>query len=319
MAKVLITGGAGFIGSNTAHSLQRLGHEVYALDDLSLGCSGNLPPGTPLIVGDVAEAGLWRNVPEVDAVVHLAGASSAPMFPDNLAACFQNNVVGWIRVLDYARACGARRVAFASTSSVYGNVDPPLREDGPLELPNFYAVSKYCMEQIGQMYHQQYGLEVVGLRFMSVYGPREDHKGHFANLVSQFIWAVEDGQAPVVYGDGEQSRDFTNVRDIAQAIRRVIEHPTPLGSTVFNVGTAEPTTVNELLAILSELMERPVRPQHIPNPVHTGYVRQQICNIDRIRRALGFQPSVSLREGISEILQVRRELRSGTQAVAVGR
>src|SRR5205823_5094316 len=160
-------------------------------------------------------------------------------------------VIGFIRVLDFARACGARRVVYASTSSVYGNVAPPLREDGELDLPNFYAVSKYCMEQIARMHHLQYGMEVVGLRFMSVYGPREDHKGRFANLVSQFIWDVEAGRAPVIYGDGTQTRDFTNAGDIAQAVRRILQHPQPLGSAVLNVGTGRETPLNELIAVLS--------------------------------------------------------------------
>jgi len=317
--KVLITGGAGFIGSNTARYLQDRDFEVLALDDLSLGRANNLPAGVALIQGDVADERTWQQLPAVDYVVHLAGASSAPMFPDHLPACFENNVIGCIRVLDYARACGARRVVYASTSSVYGNVEPPLREDGPLDLPNFYAVSKYCMEQIARMYQRQYDLDVVGLRFMSVYGPREDHKGSFANLVSQFIWAVEDGKAPVVYGDGEQTRDFTNVRDIAQAIRRVIEHPEPLGSNVFNVGTGDSISVNCLIELLSELMGRPIRPEHIPNPVRTGYVRQQICNIDRIRRTLGFEPLVSLREGVREILAVREATAPRAEALTTGR
>lgn len=319
MKRVLITGGAGFIGSNTARYLHSRGYEVLALDDLSLGRPDNLPLEVPLLVGDVADAALWKRVPAVDAIVHLAGASSAPMFPANLAACFENNVIGCIRVLDHARACGARRVIYASTSSVYGNVEPPLREEGPLDIPNFYAVSKYCMEQISRMYHLQYDLDVVGLRFMSVYGPREDHKSNFANLVSQFIWAVEAGEAPVVYGDGEQTRDFTNVRDIAQAIWRAVEYREALGSTVFNVGTGQSTTVNSLIEVLSEAMKRSIVPEHIPNPVRTGYVRQQICNIDRIQQILGFQPAVSLREGVREILQVRGGLRSQADALAVSR
>src|SRR6476620_8703321 len=135
-SRVLITGGAGFIGCNAARHLAAAGATVTALDDLSLGRAGNLPAEIPLIVGDIAEAETWERVPEVDAIVHLAGASSAPMFPDNMAACFHNNVTGFIRLLEWARTHGARRVVYASTSSVYGNVTPPLREDGDLDIPN---------------------------------------------------------------------------------------------------------------------------------------------------------------------------------------
>jgi UDP-glucose 4-epimerase len=304
---VLITGGAGFIGCNLARHLTRAGFAAKAIDDLSLGRGENLPAEFPLTVADVAEADTWRSLPGADAVVHLAGASSAPMFPDHLADCFQNNVVGFIRVLEHARAHGARRVVYASTSSVYGNVRPPLREDGPLDIPNFYAVSKYCMEQIARMYYVHHGLDVVGVRFMSVYGPREDHKGQFANLVSQFIWDLEAGRPPVIYGDGSQTRDFTNVGDIAQAIRLILQHPEPLGSTVFNVGTGRETSLNELVSVLAELTGRPVEPEYIPNPVRTGYVRQQAASLARIQAVLGYQPSVSLRQGIQEILQLRRD------------
>src|SRR5689334_21878989 len=124
---VLITGGARFIGSNLARLLEVAGHSPLALDDLSLGRPENLPGDVRLFRGDVAEQQTWDALPTVDAVVHLAGASSAPMFPADLAGCFQNNVIGFIRVLDYARKHGTKRVIYASTSSVYGNVPPPLR------------------------------------------------------------------------------------------------------------------------------------------------------------------------------------------------
>lgn len=312
MRSVLITGGAGFIGSNVARHLSGAGYQVTALDDLSLGRAANLPDTVTLIEGDVADEAVWTGVSPADYIVHLAGASSAPMFPGNLPACFRNNIEGFIRVLDFAQANGTRRVLYASTSSVYGNVEPPLREQGPLDIPNFYAVSKYCMEQIARMYYVQYGLEVIGFRFMSVYGPREDHKGNFANLVSQFIWDVEQGRAPVVYGDGEQTRDFTNVGDIIQAIRRAMETPRALESRVFNVGTGQGTPVNELVSLLSELMNTPVQPQHIPNPVKTGYVRTQIADVSLAQEVLGYEPSISLRQGVQEILDVRRMAASGS-------
>lgn len=305
MKRALITGGAGFIGSNTARHLTAAGWQVTALDDLSLGRASNLPENVPLIRADVADADVWPRVPPADAIVHLAGASSAPMFPGNLADCFQNNVVGFIRVLEWARSVGVRRVVYASTSSVYGNVPPPLREAGPLDIPNFYAVSKYCMEQIARMYDVQYGLDVVGLRFMSVYGPFEDHKGQFANLVSQFIWDVEAGRAPVIYGDGTQTRDFTNVGDIAQGIRRVLEHEKSLGCAVFNVGTSEATPLTELVALIGELMARDVTPEHIVNPVKKGYVQSQLADITQISETLGYRPTIALREGIEEILRWR--------------
>jgi UDP-glucose 4-epimerase len=305
MRRVLITGGAGFIGNNLSRRLRAGGVEVIALDDLSLGRADNLPKDVPLIRGDVAEEECWRDVPAVDGVVHLAGASSAPMFPNRLANCFQNNIVGFVRVLEYARAAGAKRVVYASTSSVYGNITPPLREEGPVDVPNFYAASKYCMEQIAQTYSRQYGLDVVGFRFMSVYGPREDHKKQYANLVSQFIWDIEQGHAPTVYGDGSQTRDFTNVADVAAALTLALNHAAPLGSSIFNVGGRRETSVNQMVELLSEAMGRKVIPRYIPNPVVQGYVQHQFADLARIGSVLGYQPRVSLRDGIQEILALR--------------
>lgn len=302
MKQVLITGGAGFIGCNTARYLTDRGFLVEAVDDLSLGRIDNLPGEVRLVRGDVAEPETWTRVSKPEYIVHLAGASSAPMFPGNLPACFHNNVIGFIRLLDYALQSECKRVIYASTSSVYGNIRPPLRENGDLDIPNFYAVSKYCMEQIARMYSLQYGLDVVGLRFMSIYGPREDHKGRYANLVSQFIWDVEAGRRPVVYGDGEQTRDFTSVHDIAQAIWRCIEYPNSLGSTVFNVGSGSCITVNHLVSTLRELMDHPIEPEHIPNPVKTGYVMTQLADISRIAAVLGYEPTVGLKSGIQDVL-----------------
>jgi UDP-glucose 4-epimerase len=303
--RILITGGAGFIGCNTARLLLDAGCAVTALDNLSLGDPANLPAGAPLVRADVARAETWQDLAPVDGIVHLAGASSAPMFPDNLAGCFENNILGFVRLLEWARSAGVRRVVFASTSSIYGNVDPPLREEGPIDIPNFYAVSKYGMEQLGRMFRLQYGLEVVGLRFMSVYGPREDHKGRFANLVSQFIWEVEAGRKPTVYGDGAQTRDFTSVWDVARAIHCVLEHPGPMPADLFNVGTGRATAVADLIELLGEMTGRPVIAEHIENPVKKGYVRQQVADITRIRSLLGWEPRVTLREGVKEILELR--------------
>lgn len=303
--KVLITGGAGFIGCNLARKLLERGHRVAAVDNLFLGRFDNLPAEVETIQGDVADAELWERVPPADYVVHLAGASSAPMFPGHLSDCFHNNIVGFVRTLEYAQRCGAKRVAYASTSSVYGNVPPPLREDGDVQVPNFYATSKYCMEQIAHMFTFQYSMDVVGFRFMSVYGPREDHKHIYANLISQFIWEVEAGRAPVIYGDGNQTRDFTNVWDIVQALCRALEYDGELGSTIFNVGTGVETPLLDVVHAIGELSGKKVEPQHIVNPIQRGYVQQQVADIARARRVLGYEPTVTLRDGVREILELR--------------
>jgi nucleoside-diphosphate-sugar epimerase len=310
---IAVTGGAGFIGSNVARYLQEAGHSVVAIDSLALGRADNLPPKIPLVVGDAGSPSVWNEVPDVDLIVHLAGASSTPMFDTDLSGAFGNNVLGFLNVLKVANARGVNRVIYASSSLIYGNVPPPLTESGPVDNLNFYSLSKFCMEHIARMYHADFGLECVGLRFMSVYGPREEHKGRMANLVSQFIWDIAAGRKPVVYGDGRQTRDFTSVWDVAQIVRRIAECPHPLGTRVFNVGSGVATSLNELVAMLSKIMDVSVEPKYIPVPrERRAYNLQQQASVELAARELGFRPGVSLSTGIREILaQLVAPVRTG--------
>ena len=301
--KIVVTGGAGFIGSNTARVLKAAGHSVTAIDNLSLGDRSNLPSDIPLVVGDAGSRAAWDRISEVDLVVHLAGASSTPMFDSNLEDAFTNNVMGFLSVLGAARARGVHRVIYASTSLIYGNLTPPLVESGSVDNLNFYSVSKYCMEQMASMYNAEFGMECVGLRFMSVYGPREKHKGSMANLVSQFIWDITAGRQPVLYGDGRQTRDFTSVWDVAQMILLCAEGPQSLGAAVFNVGSGVATSLNELVVMLSHIMDVEVKPRYVAIPhERRAYNLQQRASLELAARKLGYCPRIRLREGISEIL-----------------
>ena len=302
---ITITGAAGFIGSNVGERLHAAGHRVTGIDDLSLGRAANVPPDIPLIVGDAASGEVWAQVGDVDAIVHLAGPSSTPMFLEDPARAYSASLAAFLRVLEEARARRVMKILYASTSLIYGNVPLPLVEGGPTDVLNSYALSKLHMEQIARMYEAEFALRSVGLRFMSIYGPREDHKGGMANLVSQFIWGIEAGRAPVVYGDGSQTRDFTSVWDVAEAIRRVIERDLPVGTRVLNVGTGIATSVNALVALLSKAMGVPVRPEHTPVPGGRAYNLCQQASLDLIASATGYVPSVTLEQGIEEILRIR--------------
>jgi UDP-glucose 4-epimerase len=227
------------------------------------------------------------------------------MFETGLADAFRNNVTGFLRVLEQARLRGIKQLVYASTSLVYGNVDPPLRESGPTDDLNFYALSKHTMENIARLFYAERGMTSVGLRFMSVYGPRENHKGRMANLVSQFIWDIEAGRAPVIYGSGTQTRDFTSVWDVAAAIERFLARPGDGGARVFNVGAGVATSLNELVERLSAVMGVPVAPVYVPIPVGRAYNRSQVASIDAIRRENGWKPAVSLEAGVREILRLR--------------
>jgi UDP-glucose 4-epimerase len=141
---------------------------------------------------------------------------------------------------------------------------------------------------------------------MSVYGPHEEHKGRFANLVSQFIWGIEKGKRPVIYGDGNQTRDFTNVRDVVQAFHLAISTPRRLGFTVFNVGTSEAIKVRDIVTIINKILGSNVDPSYIENPIKSGYILSQQGDIAKIQQALGYAPQVSLHDGILEICEMRR-------------
>ncbi|MGO9269514.1 MAG: NAD-dependent epimerase/dehydratase family protein [Terriglobia bacterium] len=303
---IVVTGAAGFIGCNVARRLKESGYSVFAIDNLSLGRASNLPPDIPLLVGDAGDARVWRKVPEVACIVHLAGASSTPLFSKDLVGAFGNNVCSFLHVLEEARVRCIPRVIYASTSLIYGNTPCLVRETGPSDPLNFYALSKQAMEDVARLHERQFGIECIGLRLMSVYGPREDHKRDMANLVSQFIWALEAGRAPIVYGDGSQTRDFTSVWDVAQAIERLHVHARPLGARLFNVGTGHAITVNELIRILARIMGVKVKPEYVPLPTARAYNQHQYASLDLIKNEIGYTPTVLLEQGIEEILTLRR-------------
>ena len=306
MERILITGGAGFIGSNAANILRKEGYETIAFDNLFLGNTRNFEEAVTFIQGDLANKEDLAKVGKVDYIIHLAAASSAPMFVDDLAGSFENNIINHIHVLEYAREVGAKKVLFASTSSIYGNNPTPLTEDQAVTPPNFYSVTKKAQEDTSRIYNQTHGLEIIAFRFMSVYGLHEEHKGRFANLVSQFIWGMEQGKAPTIYGDGTQTRDFTNVRDVVQAFKRAIQTEKKFGFTVFNVGTSQAVNMLDLMDLLNEALGTDIPDNLVDNPIKVGFVKSQQADLTKIQSELGYEPTIDLKEGIKEIVEYRK-------------
>lgn len=305
MKKILVTGGAGFIGSNLCNTLLKKGYDVTAFDNLFLGKKENLDQGVKFVKGDVRnKKDLEKINKKFDFVVHLAAASSAPMFTDDLKGSYENNVMGFISILEYCRKHKVGKLLYASTSSIYGNNPTPLTEDQQVWPPNYYSVTKYCMENTAHCYKKQFPeMEIIGFRFMSVYGLHEKHKGQFANLASQFSWDVFADRSPILYGDGSQQRDFTNVKDIVQAIILAMESKKKFGSTIFNIGTNKAYNLNILVDKINKVMGKNIKPKQIVNPVKEGYVRKQLADIKKIKKELGFKPTVTLDEGLREIYE----------------
>lgn len=300
--KILVTGGAGFIGSNLVEELVKLGNDVVVLDNFFLGTKKNLEGlGAEIVNGDIRdEETVGKACDGADYIFNQAAASSSPMFSKNLRDAVSVNVDGFINILNAARENGTKRVMYASTSSLYGNLPGPLREDMNVTPPNFYSVTKLVNEQLASVYTTEYGVETVGFRYMSVYGPREEGKGIFANLVSQFLWALRKDEQPVIYGNGTQTRDFVYVKDVVQANILAMKKQNT-GGEVFNVGTGIATNLNDLVVLLNSLLGKTIKPKYIETPVK-NYIDAQLSDISKIKSMLGFVPKYTLEDGIKEML-----------------
>ncbi len=303
MAKILVTGGAGFIGSNFSNMMAEKGHEVVAIDNLSLGVVENLSDKVKFIKGDVNKReDLESAGGNFDYIVHLAASSSAPMFSKDMYWAYQNNVCGHIRVMQFAKDIGVKKFMFASTSSIYGNNPVPLTEDQEVVPPNHYSVTKLAQEGASRVFSKAENMEIIAFRFMSVYGINEDHKKTFANLASQFTWDILNGKQPELYGDGTQKRDFTNVKDVVQGIELAMNTDNKYGFTIFNIGTNKAITLVELVELINKVAGTDIKPKFVENPVREGYVRTQLADINKISKELGFEPKVELEEGLKEII-----------------
>lgn len=308
---VLITGGAGFIGSNFARINQDK-YNIVCLDNFLLGDRKNLEGvNVTFIEGDACktedlEQSLQYFPDGIYAVIHLAGTSSAPMFMDDgFAEGYRNSTESFVKTIEFSRTHGAKKFLYASTSSLYGNNPLPLLESDSLSDPiNHYSVTKKIYEDCSKCYHKIYPeMDIFGFRFMSVFGPNEESKGKYANIISQFLWDMVRDLPPVIYGDGEQFRDFTNVADIVQALTLSIETPEGFGNKVYNVGRGESMSLNEIVTTVQQVIGKSVKPIYIENPVKEGYVKGQHADISLIQREIGFTPTVKLIDGITEIYE----------------
>ncbi len=304
--KVLVTGAAGFIGSNICEMLVDRGHEVIGIDNFFLGRKENLSQvmnKVDLVEGSITDENLVNKITKgVDAICHQAAASSSPMFSlDKLRASVAVNVDGFHILLKASVENNVKRVVYASTSSIYGNLQPPLREDMKVVPPNFYAATKMSNEHSALIFSQVYGLETVGFRYMSIYGGNEKAKGIYANLVSQFLWAMQKGEKPEIYGDGSQTRDFVYSKDVAMANVMALESKKNLGGDVLNVGTGECYTLNQVIAILNNILGTNIKPNYLAMPVK-NYIFSQMADISKIKRILGWEPKFRLEDGIRDVI-----------------
>lgn len=299
--KIAVTGGLGFIGSNLIEELIK-DNEVLIIDDLSSGKLKNIEhlnkEDLNLIKGSITVLDLKNIFKDVDYIFHEAALISVPESVSDPLTYNEVNVNGTLKVLIAAKDTDVKKVVFASSSAVYGdNESLPLREDTPLRPLSPYAVNKVTGEMYCQVFTENYGLPTISLRYFNIFGPRQDPNSAYAAVIPSFIDNILKGKKPVIYGDGEQSRDFISVKQVVKANIQACES-NELG--VFNVARGKSTTVNQLLKIINQVMGRDVEPVYLePRP---GDVKHSLADISRAKR-FGFHPSLNFQDDLRETVE----------------
>jgi nucleoside-diphosphate-sugar epimerase len=313
MAHYLVTGGAGFIGSHLCEELVRRGHRVRVADNLSTGKIRNLDhiADVELFEGDLADlAFAKRAVVGVDYVLHEAAIPSVPRSVKDPITSNRSNVDGTLNVLVAARDAGVKRLVFAGSSSAYGNTPTlPKHEGMPANPLSPYALQKVVGEQYLQMFTRLYGLETVTIRYFNVFGPRQDPTSPYSGVISVFATALLDNRSPKIYGDGEQTRDFTYVANVVDGVLRACEAPGATGE-IINVATGGRISLNQLFRAMREITGATAEPTYAEP--RAGDVRDSQADIAKAHRILGYQPSVTFEDGLQRTIDWYRALVAST-------
>jgi len=302
VTRYLVTGGAGFIGSHLVHTLVEHDQEVRILDNFSSGKRENLSGlagRLEVLEGDVRDRStVAKAVRDVDVIFHQAAFVSVPESMEKPQECFDINVAATVTLFDAACSAGVRRVVVASSAAVYGESDAlTLKESTPTQSLSPYAASKRTNEIYAQMYTQAFGLEVVALRYFNVYGPRQRPDSMYAAAVPIFVRRLLDRKPVTIFGDGGQSRDLINVRDVVRANLIASEHEDAPGK-IFNVCTGQGTRLLDLLEVLFELFPDVQEPEFVePRP---GDIYRSIGSAELIAQSIGFRAEVALEDGLKE-------------------
>ncbi len=296
--KILVTGALGFIGSNITERLVKEGHEVTALDSMHTGSDANIASvkgRVRVIKSDSGSVGKMEE--KFDAIIHEGTYSSSPMYrkEPHLAAKVLDE---WISILEHVRKHDGCKLIFASSSSIYNGNPAPYREDMPVKVTDFYTEGRHAMERMADLYHQFYGIKTTALRYFSVYGPHEDAKKTYANIITQFLWAMKKGERPIILGDGRQSRDFIYVDDVVEAnmlALRASKHG------VFNVGTGKAASFNEVVAMLNRQLGTSIEPAYERNNIK-NYVGTTLADTTKAAEGLGFRAKTGLEDGVRRLL-----------------
>jgi len=307
----MVTGGAGFIGSHLTHALLQAGAKVRVLDNLSTGFEANLESfdssGVELIRGDASDRETVQGAMEgVDYVFHQAAMASVPRSIREPALCHAWCATSTVELLHAASEAGVKRLVLASTSAAYG--DSPFvskRESDAVAPLSPYAAAKLAAEAYCRAFVTSFSMEAVILRYFNVFGPRQDPQSEYSAVIPRFVSMILSGKQPIIYGDGEQSRDFVFVGDVARANLLAATTPGVSGCT-FNIGRGERTSLLELLTKLSDILGKQIDPIH--EPARVGDIRDSLADINQARSALGFEPQVSIYDGLAQSVDYYRSV-----------
>lgn len=292
---VLVTGGAGFIGSHMVEALLDRGYRVRVLDNLSQGKRKWVPSQAEFLRGDIVNPDDCNAAcAGVSGVFHLAAMSRVAPSLGDISGCTMPNVVGTQNILAAARSAGVRRLVYSGSSTFYGNATPPHREDMSPEYLNFYSLTKSVGEQYCFLFDRLYGLSTSVVRYFNVYGPRQPETGAYALVIGIFLDRLALGLPLVIHGEGSQRRDFVHVKDAAEATIRVFE--SDCRREVFNVGSGTNVSIKEIANIISPVQEHAAR--------RAGDAEVTLADISKIRTQLGWQPKVTFETGLRELIQL---------------
>jgi len=305
MARVLVTGGAGFIGSHLVRALMDERHQVRVLDNLLTGKRENLPGNAELVEGDIRDDHTLREALQgADICFHLAAIVSVQECFRNWVESHHVNQSGTVSVFNAARQSGQGRaipVIYASSAAVYGDsTDLPLKEDGRTRPISGYGADKLGSELQARVARTAYGIPTMGLRLFNVYGPRQDPRSPYSGVISRFVDRLGRGQTPVIYGDGEQTRDFVYVKDVVAFFLKAMDH-VESDQQVCNVCTGQSTTINRLALLVAQVLGRSAQPEY--QPARNGDVVHSVGSPGKSKRVLGLATKFDLAAGLEDMLE----------------
>lgn len=295
--KILVTGGAGFIGSNLVRRLLEANHEVTIYDNFTTGVVENIVGLPAEVIRDSISNFDRHDTSSFRVIFHLGMPSTMMLYRNDSVGTISEAVIGMQKILEACRVNGSKLI-FASSSSVYNGLELPHTEEREILIKDFYTEARVAMERMAKLYTDLYGINSIGFRFFAVYGPHEEAKKGYANMVSQFMWSIMKGETPRVFGDGTQTRDFTYVDDVTRILMEAMDKQFEQ-TEIFNIGTAHNYTFNDIIRVINEELGTSVQPVYVQNPIR-NYVSTLLADITKLKQHFN-APEIDLREGVKRL------------------